>query len=60
MKEHINIAKDFIDFVSKSPTKYHAVKNVKSKLLQHKFESLSIDGKWELKPHGRYFIEQDN
>jgi len=60
MKEHINVAKDFIDFVSKSPTKYHAVKNIKSKLLQHKFESLSIDGKWELKPHGRYFIEQDN
>lgn len=60
MKEHIDVAKDFIDFISESPTKYHAIENVKSKLLQHKFESLSIDEKWDLKPHGRYFIEQDN
>ena len=37
MKEHIDVAKDFIDFISESPTKYHAIENVKSKLLQHKF-----------------------
>ena len=32
MKEHIDVAKDFIDFISESPTKYHAIENVKSKL----------------------------
>ena len=29
MKEHIDVAKDFIDFISESPTKYHAIENVK-------------------------------
>lgn len=60
MKEQINIANDFIDFIAKSPTKYHAIDNVKSKLLEHKFEMLSMDEKWNLKPGGRYFIEQDD
>lgn len=60
MKEQTDIAHDFIDFIAKSPTKYHAIDYVKSKLLEHGFESLSIDEKWVLKPSGRYFIEQDN
>lgn len=60
MKVQTDIAHDFIDFIAKSPTKYHAIDHVKSKLLEHGFESLSIDEKWVLKPSGRYFIEQDN
>lgn len=55
MKEHIDVAKDFIDFISESPTKYHAIENVKSKLLQHKFESLSIDEKMGFKTTWKIF-----
>ena len=60
MKEQADRANDFIDFIAKSPTKYHAINNIKSKLLKHNFIPLSFDNKWELSPSGKYFIEQDN
>ena len=60
MKEQADRANDFIDFIAKSPTKYHAINNIKAKLLKHNFIPLSFDNKWELSPSGKYFIEQDN
>ena len=60
MKEQADRANDFIDFIAKSPTKYHDINNIKSKLLKHNFIPLSFDNKWELSPSGKYFIEQDN
>lgn len=60
MKEQADRANDFIDFIAKSPTKYHAINNIKSKLLKYNFIPLSFDNKWELSPSGKYFIEQDN
>lgn len=60
MKEQADRANDFIDFIAKSPTKYNAINNIKSKLLKHNFIPLSFDNKWELSPSGKYFIEQDN
>lgn len=60
MKEHIELANNFIDYIYKSPTKYHAINNVKSKLREHGFKPLLIDEKWQLKSGGRYYIEQDN
>lgn len=60
MKEQADRANDFIDFIAKSPTKYHAINNIKSKLLKHNFIPLSFDNKWELSPSRKYFIEQDN
>ena len=60
MKVQADIANEFIDFIAQSPTKYHAIDHVKSKLSEHGFKSLSIDEKWTLKPNGKYFIEQDN
>ena len=60
MKEQADRANDFIDFIAKSPTKYHAINNIKSKLLKPNFIPLSFDNKWELSPSGKYFIEQDN
>ena len=56
MKEQADRANDFIDFIAKSPTKYHAINNIKSKLLKHNFIPLSFDNKWELSPSGKYFI----
>ena len=52
MKEQADRANDFIDFIAKSPTKYHAINNIKSKLLKHNFIPLSFDNKWELSPSG--------
>lgn len=58
--DQINVAKDFIDFISKSPTKCHAVDNIKSNLLKLGYKPLSFEDKWEIKLHGKYLIEQDN
>ncbi len=55
MKEQADRANDFIDFIAKSPTKYHAINNIKSKLLKHNFIPLSFDNKWELSPSGKIF-----
>ena len=60
MKDRIKIANEFIDFISHSPTKYHAIDMVKQKLLQDSYKRLFIDQTWELEAYGKYFIEQDN
>lgn len=58
--EHIPISKDCIDFIAKSPTKYHAVGNIKSGLLQRGYEQLDFNSKWNLSLHGKYFVIQDD
>ncbi len=60
MDDRISVANDFIDFISQSPTKYHAIDNVKQKLLQNSYQPLFLDKTWELEAAGKYFIEQDN
>ena len=40
MKEQADRANDFIDFIAKSPTKYHAINNIKSKLSRTGPESI--------------------
>lgn len=60
MIKAIETANNFIDFISQSPTKYHAVDYAKSKLIERGFKPLSINEHWELMSLGRYFIEQDN
>lgn len=60
MEKILQVSESAIDFISKSPTKYHAVENVKTRLLENNYIPLFLDEKWKLKPEGRYFIEQDN
>lgn len=60
MKEQIEVANNFINYIYKSPTKYHAIDNVKSKLIEHDFQPLLMDEKWELKSGGNYYVEQDD
>lgn len=43
MDDRISVANDFIDFISQSPTKYHAIDNVKQKLLQNSYQPLFLD-----------------
>lgn len=59
-KEQLNIANEFLEFIHKSPTKYHAVNNIKSALLEQGYMPLSFNEKWKLTLHGKFFIEQDN
>lgn len=59
-KERLNIANKLLEFIHKSPTKYHVIDNIKSALLEQGYIPLSFNEKWELTLHGNYFIEQDN
>ena len=36
MEKILQVSESAIDFISKSPTKYHAVENVKTRLLENK------------------------
>lgn len=60
MEEYIELSRDFINFISKSPTKYHAVKNVKTDLLQSGYKQLFFNSKWNLQLSGKYFVTQDD
>lgn len=50
---------DFIDFLRKSPTSFHAVKNTKDILEKAGFEQLEETTKWELKPGGKYMVTRN-
>lgn len=58
--EHIHLSTDFIDFIAKSPTKFHAIENIQSQLVQRGYTKLDFNSKWELTVHGKYFVTQDN
>ncbi|HBM17217.1 MAG TPA: M18 family aminopeptidase [Lentisphaeria bacterium] len=49
------IVKNLLDFLSSTPTAYHAVDNVSSILIKNKFEYLPLSSDWKLKPSGKYF-----
>ncbi|KAF2075658.1 hypothetical protein CYY_003031 [Polysphondylium violaceum] len=59
MDEFLPNAKDFISFIDKSPSPYHAVSNVAEMLKAQGFVQLSEKQKWELKPNGKYFFTRD-
>lgn len=46
----------FLKFLNASSSAWHAVKEVKSILLQHHFEELLEEHDWKLKKNGNYFV----
>jgi len=59
MDDFLPVAKDFISFIDKSPSPYHAVSNVVEQLKAQGFVQLSEKQKWDLKPNGKYFFTRD-
>ena len=51
-----NTAKNMLEFIDKSPSPYHAVKNVSDALSSAGFVRLSEGKKWELCEGGKYFV----
>ncbi len=48
--------KKFFNFISASPTAYHATANVKARLLSEGYTELTFDKEWKLKAGGGYFV----
>ena len=48
-------AKEFIDFIDKSPSSYHAVKNCSDILDKNGFVRLDPSKEWKLEKNGKYY-----
>ncbi len=55
----INHTQALIDFIDRSPTPFHAVKNMRQLLLTNKFVELREDESWSLESSGKYFTTRN-
>lgn len=51
-----NAAQELIDFIDASPSPWHAVASVESRLLAQGFTRLEEGARWQLAPGGRYYV----
>lgn len=59
-KDSSNTALELLEFIKKSPSCFHAVKNICGILRQNGFSSLRESEKWNLAPGGKYFVERNS
>lgn len=52
-------SKSLLHFIQSSPSCFHVVANVSSRLQQHGFEELKENQKWKIKAGGRYFVTRN-
>ncbi|GGK42051.1 MULTISPECIES: M18 family aminopeptidase [Flavobacteriaceae] len=60
MNSNLKHAQDLIDFIGKSQSPYHVVKNVKNILLENNFSELNFKNKWAIEKEGKYFVSQND
>ncbi len=60
MNKNKEFARDMLDFIKKSPSCFHAVKNICDKLTENGFLQLSESQKWKLKKGNRYFVTRNS
>jgi aspartyl aminopeptidase len=60
MQSNLKQAQNLIDFIYDSPSPYHVVKNVKTRLLNSGFSELNLTDKWHIKKGEKYFVCQNN
>ncbi len=51
--------KGLAEFITKSPTAFHAVNELKQRLLKEGFEELTENSQWKLKKGGKYFVTRN-
>ena len=60
MKNKEECAKSLIDFIDKSPSSFHATKNVEEELINNGFKKIKLGDKWNLEKEGKYYIIKNN
>lgn len=55
-KAQIEEAQSVIDFISQSPSSFHAVDNIARLLISGDYQELHMCEEWSLEPNGRYFV----
>lgn len=53
-------AKSVLDFIKKSPSCFHAIKNLSDELKQNGFTELSEKNRWNLSENQKYFVTRNN
>lgn len=53
-------AERLLEFISKSPTAFHAVKEMRRRFLEESFEELREEEYWKLRKGGRYFVTRNH
>ena len=54
-----NRANDFLDFVRRSPTAFHAAENIRQALVERGFVELNENERWNIAPGGRYVVTRN-
>src|SRR6056297_3100154 len=60
MEKYKNLGKDLLDFIEKSPTSFHATKNIKDKLEENNYVKLDENDRWDLKPGNKYYLQRND
>lgn len=56
IQPHAHETSDFFEFLQQSPTAWHAVENMRQKLLKKGFTELHEEERWRLEPGHSYFV----
>ncbi len=51
---------DLLEFIDRSPTPFHAVEEMKNKLIAQGYSELKESDVWELKANGKYFLTRND
>src|SRR5690348_3128690 len=60
LKDALPLSKSFLEFVNKAVSPWHAVEEVRSRLIKAGFENLSEKSTWSLKQNGKYFVTRNH
>ncbi|RRJ84191.1 M18 family aminopeptidase [Aestuariirhabdus litorea] len=60
MGDASNLHPQLIDFLHRSPTPFHATREMSQRLLEAGFEQLDLSRRWKLQPYGRYFLTRND
>lgn len=60
MRKNSNLAQNLLEFIKKSPSCFHAVKNISEILLKNGFLEIKESEKWNLAPGGKYFVTRNS
>ncbi|KHJ94018.1 aspartyl aminopeptidase [Oesophagostomum dentatum] len=52
-------AEEFVSFLNKAVTPFHAVQECRERLLQAGFEEVGESAHWNIKPNGKYFVTKN-